>query len=293
MVDLKCLIIGYGLLGKELAVKMQEKGIEFSVASNDINEALGNRVDITSKEEAGSLLLQHKPDVVFLTAAVTNVDFCEENSQRAFDVNVSGAKNVAGACEEHGCFLVFYSTDFVFDGKKGNYSETDLPNPLNVYGKTKLEAEQAIAEAVQRCLIIRTSTLYGQFEPVENTAEKKKSFVQWVFDSLKAGNEIMVVTDQVTNPTLVDELAEASIALVGKKAKGLIHVAGRTALSRFQFAEKVAERFSLNKALIKPIETAQLGQAAKRPKDSSLSLKKLNSLGVKTKDIESALKELA
>ncbi len=290
---MKCLIIGFGLLGKKLAEKMQERGIRFSVASNDVHGAAGKSIDITQKKAVDLLLQEERPDVVFLTAAVTNVDFCEKNSERAFDVNVSGVKNVADACNKQGCFLVFYSTDFVFDGKKGNYSESDAPRPLNVYGKTKLQAEQEIAKTLRDYLIIRTSTLYGKFDSSQKSDEKKKSFVQWVFESLRAGKEIRVVTDQITNPTLVDDLAEASISLVEKKARGIFHVAGKTPLSRLQFAEKIRERFALPKQLIKPIETEQLSQTAKRPRDSSLALGKLNSLGITTRDIESALQELA
>jgi dTDP-4-dehydrorhamnose reductase len=286
---LNCLVIGYGLLGKKLAEKLQEKGIQFSVASDDIGAEIGVKLDITEKKAVASVFEKEKPGVVFLTAALSNVDGCEKNREKTFKVNVEGTKNVAKACKSNNCLLVFYSSDFVFDGKKGSYTEQDKPNPLNVYGASKLEAENAIKEILSNYIIIRTSTLYGAFESGKKPESKKGSFVQWVYESLKQGKQISVVTDQTTCPTLVDDLAAVSIALVEKKQGGIFNVAGKTALSRARFAEKIAERFGLQQGLIKPISSRELGQAAKRPANSSLSMKKLNGVGISTKSVAEGL----
>ncbi|MDP2973535.1 MAG: sugar nucleotide-binding protein, partial [Candidatus Diapherotrites archaeon] len=119
-----CLVIGYGLLGKKLAALLAARGIRFSIAGNDVGVEEGKiKLDITEKDAVEAVFAEKKPGVVFLTAAVSNVDFCEQNKEIAFAVNVEGAKNVALACKRHGSLLVFYSSDFVFNGRKGNYSE--------------------------------------------------------------------------------------------------------------------------------------------------------------------------
>ena len=282
----KALVIGKGFLGEKLFHLLEEKGFEARIAS--LEEKTDYKIDITDIASIDSVFGKFKPKFVFLAAAISNVDFCEENKDKCFAVNLHGARNTALCCKEFGSKLVFVSTDFVFDGEKGFYDETDKPNPINVYGKSKFEAEKAILGLKMKDLIIaRTSTLYGF-----NSFFDKTTFVSWVVKSLSEKKEINVVFDQKTSPTLIDDLAESLIDLCKMKAEGLFHVAGSEPMDRLSFAKKIAEIFELDESLIKKIDSNQLNQKARRPRDASLKIKKLNSMGIKTKNTEDGLKEM-
>ena len=161
--------------------------------------------------------------------------------------------------------LVYVSTDFVFDGKKGMYTEKDECNPLNWYGKTKLEGEKRVA-ALDDYVIARTSVLYGW--------HKRLNFVTWVIHQLQYNHPIRIVTDQYTCPTLADNLAACLLEL-SAKGQGLYHVAGSERINRYAFALKIAHTFKLDVNLITPICSEELNQKAHRPKDSSMSIKKV------------------
>ncbi len=227
------------------------------------------RVDIT-KKEIFTYIQRFNPDVIIHCAAFTNVDKCETDKMKAYDVNVTGTENVARASQEVGAQLIYISTDFVFDGKKGMYTEEDQPNPLNYYGFTKLEGERKAREICSDYLIVRTSVLYGWHQTL--------NFVTWVYYQLKDRNPIKVVTDQYTCPTCADNLADVLLEMAEKKVQGLYHVTGAERINRHDFAVKIAHKFSLDETLIIPILSEELNQKAERPKDSSLSTEKVKSV---------------
>ena len=224
-------------------------------------------IDITHQEEVYKHIVSLSPDIIVLTAAMTNVDQNEKDKQLATKINVEGPKNVIKACKQIDSKLIFMSTDFVFDGRnKGYYNEEDIPNPINHYAKTKFDAELAILNSDIDHLICRTAVLYGW-------NNEKLNFITWILKQLQNKERINIVTDQINNPTYVRNLAEIILKLIEKKASGIYHTAGDDALSRYEIAIKCAEVFEHNKDLINPI--GSLNQVAVRPKNVSLNITKL------------------
>lgn len=229
-------------------------------------------IDLLDKEKLETFISSFKPEVIINTAAYTDVDGCEIDKEKAWKVNVDGVRNLVNVCKEANhqnashIKLVHLSTDYIFDGKKGPYSEDDLPNPLSYYGKTKLESEKTINENLDDFIIVRSNVLYGWGKNV------KSNFVLWAINKLKENQKINVVNDQYNNPTLADNLACAVVELISNKFSGVINIAGREYLSRYDFALKIAEKFGLNKENILPIQTSQLHQPAPRPLKGGLKI---------------------
>ena len=171
------------------------------------------RLDITNLSEVLSLFNKLKPHMVIHTASETNVDKCETRKEQAWRINVEGTRNIAFACSKVGAKLVYISTDYVFDGEKGNYTEQDKPNSINYYGVTKSEGESQVVQHCKNYAILRTSVLYG-WHPW------KQNFATWVINELKQNKEITVVEDHYNTPTLADNLAEMAIEAIPKDLQG-------------------------------------------------------------------------
>lgn len=227
------------------------------------------QVDLTGAPAVESCLGEARPDVVIHTAAMTDVDGCEREPQRAWNENVHATRNVARAARTVGARLVHLSTEYVFDGQSGPYSEDDPPHPLGVYARSKAESEQVARAEAPDCAIARTTVLYGRAPNV------RTNFVTGLVAQLRAGGSARVVTDQVSSPTLADNLAEMVAALADdRSASGIFNTVGATVIDRFRFALLVAEVFALDPARIKPITTSSLGQAAPRPLAAGLRMDK-------------------
>jgi len=227
------------------------------------------KLDITDAVEVSNLFSRFKPTVVIHTASETNVDKCETEKVHAWKVNVEGARNIADACQKVNAKLVAISTDYVFDGEKGLYTEEDTPNPINYYGVTKLEGEKQVINYCKNYAILRTSVLYG-WHPW------KQNFATWVINKLRQQQEINIVEDHYNTPTLADNLAEMALEVAEKDLQGLYHASGNERISRYEFAKKIAETFGLNSDLIKPVKMSQMAAwTAKRPRDSSLDTGKI------------------
>jgi dTDP-4-dehydrorhamnose reductase len=219
-------------------------------------------------------------------AAETNVDLCETDHEHARRINVDGTANVAEGCAAAGARMIFISTDYVFDGVKGNYAETDQPNPVSFYGLTKLEAERLVTSKLANALIVRTSVLYG-WHP------SKLNFATWIINGLRGHQNLRVVRDHINSPTLADNLATAIRAAIERGSEGVLHVAGKDRISRFDFARRIAKRFGLDESLLVPVEMRDLNWVAKRPRDSSLDVGKAErELGVKLLEVDRGLEEM-
>lgn len=248
-------------------------------------------LDILDKKKLNSLITSFKPELILNAAAFTDVDGCETNKEKARQVNAKGVENLIDLCQKEKIKLVHFSTDYIFDGKKGPYSEDDPPDPVNYYGKTKLEGELKIKESGIDFIIVRTNVLYGVGEKIS------PNFFTWVLSKLKSEEKIKVVTDQFNNPTLADDLAKAILELWEIKYTGTINIAGSEYLSRYDFAKKIAEEFDLKKDLIYPIKTEDLKQKAPRPFKGGLridlakSILKTDLLGV-SRGLEHLKKEI-
>ncbi len=246
-----------------LAADIENSNIPIGVTFYHIN--ITNPQDTLKKIEVIS------PDVILLTAAMTNVDQNEVDKDLATAINTEGPKNVLEACKKTDSKLVFMSTDFIFDGisKEGNYNEKDTPNPLSYYAKTKYKAEQAIINSEIEYTICRTAVLYGW-------NKEKQNFITWIINKLQQNEPIQIVTDQLNSPTFVKNLAEILIKLIKKDEKGIYHTVGDCTLNRYEMALKCAEVFYLKRDLISPIESIE--QKAIRPKNAGLNIRKLKRL---------------
>ncbi len=234
----------------------------FSVFSHGSYELL----DILNKDTLSFLVTSFKPNLIINAAAYTDVDGCETNQNKAREANVGGVENLIEICRKEKVKLVQISTDYVFDGKNGPYSEDDPPHPISYYGKTKLESENKIEESDIDFIIVRTNVLYGVGEKVN------PNFFTWVLNKLRKSEKINVVTDQFNNPTLVDDLSKAILELAAKKFCGTINLAGSEYLSRHDFARLIADKFELKKDNIRPIKTEDLKQKAPRPFKGGLKI---------------------
>lgn len=242
------------------------------------------QVDITDRKQVTRIIEEIQPDTIINTAALTNVDACETNREGAWKVNVQGVENLVHAGKLAGSHIVQLSTDYVFDGKTGPYSEDDRPNPISYYGRTKLAAENLLRTSDISHTIVRTMVLYG-------TARKVKSnFALWLVTELKEGRPVRVVSDQVGSPTLVDDLAFGVAKIVELKKSGVYHIAGPDIVSRLAFARQLARIFQFDGKLIESQLTAALKQPAPRPlKSGFIILKAQVELNLTTSGVESGL----
>jgi dTDP-4-dehydrorhamnose reductase len=223
-----------------------------------------------------------RPDVVVNTAAMTNVDACETRKIDAWKNNVTLVEHIVGECKRHDRKLVQLSTDYIFDGTGGPYSESSTPRPTNYYGKTKLAAENACIGGEINVAIVRTMWLYGE------QRKGKTSFVTWLVDTLSSGGTARVVTDEIGNPTFQNDVAYGILRVIEKDYQGVVNIAGPELISRWKFAETIAEVHELDPGRLIPIASSDLQRLAKRPLDSGLiSLRAQTILGLRlttTKD---------
>jgi dTDP-4-dehydrorhamnose reductase len=270
----KMLILGgTGLIGSTLAVYSKNLyDIHLTTHENTSdNNFVSSKLDLIKERSKISLLIKDvNPDVVVHTVAYPSVDFCETNFADAKLLHVDISKDVSITCNDIDSKLIYFSTDAVFDGKSTKkYTENDLPNPLSKYGETKLCAEKVIKENCKKNIILRTTVVYGWHE--------RSRFTNWVLNNLKNNKTINAFTDQNNTPTLVDDLSLCILKILEKNIFGLYNAAGKTCLSRYDFALKIAELFNLNKKLIIP--TISLGkQLAPRPINGCLDMTKLEQM---------------
>lgn len=227
-------------------------------------------LDIRNRQEVMSAISGIKPAVVIHTAAVVNVDYCEEHPEEAWDTNVIGTENVALSAKEAGARLIYISTDSVFDGEKGMYAETDTPHPVNTYGRSKLEGEGKVQQCLPDALIVRTA-FYG-WSPNQSN---RPSLSEWVVTNLRQGKILNMFTDVFFSPIFTSNLSAVITALYDKDGTGIYHVGGRERCSKFAFGLAIAAAFGLDKSLIRPCSIADAGLKAPRPKDISLDVAKV------------------
>ncbi|MGY6522857.1 MAG: SDR family oxidoreductase [Mongoliitalea sp.] len=246
-------------------------------------------MDISSEEQVSRVFDKYRPTVVIHAAAITQADICEENKGKAYTVNVIGTKNLIQAAERIGCYFLYLSTDFVFDGENGPYTEEDQPNPVNYYGITKWEGEKLLQQSNLSWAIVRTVLVYGVAEGLS-----RSNIILWVRESLMAGKTIQVVTDQIRTPTLVEDLADACLLMVLKKSVGIFHVSGAEVLTPFQMAEMTADYFGLDKTLLQPVNASTFTQSAKRPPLTGFIIQKVqNEFNFEPKSFTSGIGILA
>jgi dTDP-4-dehydrorhamnose reductase len=233
---------------------------------------VGNSFSVDLSNSLGGfrqLVNEIKPDIIVHLAAMTNVDECEIERNAADKVNHLSVKELANYIANHKeCYLLHVSTDYVFNGEKGNYDEADNVKPINWYGLTKLLGEQELINcSSENWCVARTSTPFGRHF-------KKITFPLFIMKNLSSKHDINVLTDQITSPTYAHNLAEMLFEIVDKKLRGIIHVSGSSQISRFNQAIEIASVYNLDENLIKPITLNQMNWKAPRPKNSSLNITK-------------------
>jgi len=274
---MKILITGSnGLLGQNIVqqlIKSKQTFLATSKGENRISELPRvnyQKLDITNKKEVLTIFKSFQPSVVINTAAMTNVDACETEKEACWDMNVNAVEYLIEACKLHNTHLIQLSTDFVFDGEAGPYKETDTPNPLSYYGKSKYEAEQIIQKSgLANWAIARTIIVYGMVEKMS-----RSNVVLWAKSALEKGDPINVVDDQYRSPTHGSDLASGCLLIAHKKANGIFHLSGKETMSILELVHRVADFYKLDKSVISPIKSTTLNQAAKRPPITGFDLSK-------------------
>ena len=265
---MKVLVTGSsGLIGSQVVKDLLEKNYVVYSCYNSTKPECGipTNLNLLNKNEIDSVLTEIKPDSIIHLAALTDLEMCEKEKDLAFKINADATEIIAKIAAKLNSFLVYVSTDYVFDGKNGMKKEHDISNPLGCYGKSKLEGEQRLNKLASPYAIVRTSTPFG----FHNT---KKSFPIWIKENLESETEISVLTDQLTSPTYVPNLSKMVVEIAVKQIVGIIHAAGATKISRYSFAEKIAEKLSLDKKFLKPATMNEMNWIAQRPIDSSLDV---------------------
>ena len=267
---MKFLVTGSaGLVGQNVVRDLVKQNYEvYSVYHDDKpKNGIPINLDLTDFEKSKQVIQKIKPEVVIHLAAMTNVDLCETEKELAHTLNTKSTETLAKEAAKINAFFVYISTDYVFDGKKGMKNEDDVPKPLGYYGKTKLKGETSLNNLASNWAIARTSTPFG-------IHSKKKSFPLWVKESLESKKPIKVLTDQFTSPTYVPNLSKMIIEIATKQINGIIHTAGATRISRYDFAVVLAEKMGLDTTLLLKAKTEDMKWKAQRPKDSSLNVTK-------------------
>lgn len=266
-----------GLLGQKLVKSfLAEKQYQIHAFSRGENRMINTKgytyynVDITQNEKVNQLINSIQPHYIVNTAAMTNVDACELQKEECDAINVQAVANLVNSCKEKDIHFIHLSTDFIFDGEKGDvYVEDDIPNPLSHYGLSKLKSEELILKANIRYTILRTILVYGTID-----RENRNNIVLWVKNSLESKKPINVVNDQFRMPTLVDDLAESCLLAIKNNAFGVYNVSSNELLSIYEISLIVAKTFNLDKNYISPVQTAQLNLPAKRPFKTGFDLNK-------------------
>jgi len=261
-----------GLLGKALAREWTD---------DDVSGLGSKDADIRDPKQISNVIQRTQPNWIVLAAAYTDVDGCEGNPEHAFAVNCRGALNVAKAAKQFASRLLFLSTDYVFDGAKNRPYETNDPRaPLNVYGRSKAEAEVQISEVLPECCILRTSWLFGN---------DGKCFPDTILKLAASRPEIDVVDDQRGSPTYTTDLARTIIQLCRLDAKGIVHATNRGTCSWFEFAREIVADVRLN-SMVRPTTSEQFVRPAQRPRYSVLSSKSLQKQAIEMPTWQDALR---
>ena len=284
-----------GLLGQKLVKLCLERGLNFIATSKGENRnpecpTLNYlSLDVSIFSEINNVFQFYYPTHVIHTAAITNVDYCEEHNDECQIMNVDATKLLLRASIQYDAHFQLLSTDFVFDGEKGNYKEEDIVNPLSVYAKSKVDAENVLQTSMtDNWSIVRTIIVYGEGNNLSRT-----NIVLWAKEALKTGNEITIVDDQFRAPTWAEDLAWGCLEIVLRNKKGVFHISGPETMSVIDLVYRIADFYGLPKNQIKPIRSTTLNQAAKRPPKTGFDLTKArNELNYEPLTLEKSLELL-
>ncbi len=279
---------GSGLLGHELTKRASLLHEVFATHNNN-NLKISNISAIkfcfpNDLENLEKILVLERPNVVINLIGKSNLDYCEQNKDIVFKLNVILTEKISNICKKINSKMIHISTDLVFDGKDGNYKENDKTNPINYYGYTKQMSEKKVlCNSIN--VVIRTSLVYD--------LELKASFPKFVFEKLSNTEKINAFDDVFTTPILVDELSECILKIITSDKSGVFHIAGDDCISRFEFAKIIAKKLGFYEKLIIPSSAKSIEQKISRPQNSCLNNNKIkDTLGMKFTSIEENLDKL-
>lgn len=273
---LDCLFVtgSNGLLGANLVVSVVN---QFPIVASALSSPVptGNHqvilLDITNTERVERIISSVRPSVVIHCAAETRVDHCEEHPEVAMRVNVDGTINLSRAAATVGALMTYISTDSVFNGCRGTYTEEDKTCPINVYARSKLLGEEAVRSESAEHLIIRTNIFGWNFLP-------KESLSEWVLGRLHRSEEVPGFTDVVFSPLLVNDLADILLSMIKKQLRGTYHVGSHDHVNKFQFAKQIARVFGLDSNLVQPTLMSSTGFKARRPRVTTLDVSRIEQM---------------
>lgn len=293
---MKTLIIGAnGFTGRRILQSLSRQGA-YELTGCSLHEDIlpGNnyrfvQADMNNHPAIDRLIAEIRPDVVINGSALSVPDYCESHHEEAYAANVLAVENIARCCEKAGSRFIHLSTDFVFDGKKAElYTETDTPAPVNYYGISKYQGEQAVAANCSNYANVRVVVVYGKALPGQHG-----NILQLVKNRLQAGQEIRVVSDQYRTPTWVQDIADGVEKLMHISQNGIWHICGDECLSIADIAYRVADYFKLDRSLIVPVTTEEMNEATLRPRFSGLSIEKAKRiLGYAPHSLEEGMAEM-
>ena len=284
-----------GLLGQKLVHLIKNKGdyklIATSKGRNRISTTDGYTyvdLDITNPNEVKQVFKEHQPNIVINTAAMTNVDACEEDKEGCIKLNVTAVEYLIKESKKYNSHFIHLSTDFIFDGEDGPYKEEDKPNPLSFYGQSKLDSEKLVQSSGLKWAIVRTIIVYGIAEEMS-----RSNIVLWAKSALEKGDPLKIVNDQFRSPTLAEDLAEGCFLIAEKKAEGVYHISGKDIMSIVELVSRVADFYGYKTSNIEETSSTTLNQAAKRPPRTGFILDKARmKLGYDPKSFEEGLQIL-
>lgn len=280
---------GTGLLGKGMEETMPA-GCRILSLHQRPYEVKDSRVkhlvlDIRDKRAVDRLFAKHHFDTVIHAAGIASVDFVEKHYAESLESNIVGTLNVTSACRKSDIYLAYISTNAVFDGTKPPYRESDPIHPVNKYGQLKAECERLVTETLARFCIVRPILMYGW-----NHVVTRPNTATWIYDKLLRGETVSVVNDVYENPLFNQQCGRALWAVAKKESEGIFHVAGKTVVSRYEFALKIAEVFALDASLIRPVTSAFFPDIAPRPPNTAFVTQRMErELGVSPLSIEQGL----
>ena len=259
----RILVVGAkGMLGRDLVEVLRSSLRSDEVFGWDIDE-----IDITEENNTVGKIESLQPGMVINVAAYTDVDGCELHEEKAFAINAEGMRHVALGAGRCGAKVVYLSTDYIFDGKKGKpYLEDDPPHPLNVYGRSKLKGEQYVQELVKDALIVRTQWLYGKYG---------NNFVASILRQAREKEVLSVVDDQIGSPTYTVDLSKGISLLIQREARGIFHVANSNFCTWYDYAQRILTLSGVRGVRVVPISSKELSRPAPRPSYSVLDAQKL------------------
>lgn len=277
---------GSGLIGLPLCNILKLKYDVFTTYHKNKYSSENLQINIQNIESVKNVFSKVNPEIVInLCGIYNNLKFCENNKELVMAVNSDGLKIISNISNQYNSYLISISSDFVFDGNKGNYNETDETNPINFYGRSRVCGERNIKELAKKYCLIRTSMIYGK-NPL------RKTLADLIYSNVLQGNSVELIKDQFMTPTYLENFCLMLSEIIEKQYEGIIHLAGADRISKYEFGKKLLNLMDISEDLLIPVTKDSFDFSKEFPNDSSLNTKKANSLlNNKPEKIESALKD--